>query len=94
MEDRLTGAVQSLEETPQLLAISKGEPEFNSDFKSRDPNSRMIGDYRIDRTLGQGTFGKVKQGIHIHTNQKVGNSPISYLGCHQNIRESEDQGCE
>ena len=74
MEDRFTGAaVQSLEDTPQLLAISKGgEPEINSEFKSRDPNSRMIGDYRIDRTLGQGTFGKVKQGIHIHTKQKVG----------------------
>ena len=52
MENRFTGAVQTLEETPQLLAISKGEPEINSDFKCRDSNSRMIGDYRIDRTLG------------------------------------------
>lgn len=23
------------------------------------------------KTLGQGTFGKVKQGLHIHTQQKV-----------------------
>ena len=30
-------------------------------------NERVIGDYRIEKTLGQGTFGKVKQGIHIYT---------------------------
>ena len=65
------GAVLNLEDTPELLAISKGETTFNSDAKNnqRDPpNNRMIGDYIIEKTLGQGTFGKVKQGIHIHTN--------------------------
>ncbi|TNV83544.1 hypothetical protein FGO68_gene10416 [Halteria grandinella] len=31
----------------------------------------QIGDYKFVKTLGQGTFGKVKQGIHIHTQQKV-----------------------
>ncbi|CDW81651.1 carbon catabolite derepressing protein [Stylonychia lemnae] len=34
-------------------------------------NEKIIGSYRIEKTLGQGTFGKVKQGIHIHTEQKV-----------------------
>lgn len=28
---------------------------------------RQIGDFLIERTLGQGTFGKVKQGMHVHT---------------------------
>ena len=32
---------------------------------------KMIGDYQIEKTLGQGTFGKVKQGFHIFTGQKV-----------------------
>ena len=32
---------------------------------------RLIGDYKIEKTLGQGTFGKVKQGYHIFTGQKV-----------------------
>ena len=31
----------------------------------------QIGDYRFVKTLGQGTFGKVKQGVHVHTQQKV-----------------------
>ena len=29
--------------------------------------AKVIGDYRVDKTLGQGTFGKVKQGYHIYT---------------------------
>ena len=32
---------------------------------------KLIGDYKIEKTLGQGTFGKVKQGFHIFTGQKV-----------------------
>jgi 5'-AMP-activated protein kinase catalytic alpha subunit len=31
----------------------------------------QIGDYRFVKTLGQATFGKVKQGIHVYTQQKV-----------------------
>ena len=30
-----------------------------------------VGDYIIKKTLGQGTFGKVKLGIHKPTNEKV-----------------------
>ena len=35
------------------------------------PKGFQIGQYRITKTLGQGTFGKVKEGVHILTNQKV-----------------------
>ena len=31
----------------------------------------QIGNYRITKTLGQGTFGKVKEGVHVLTGQKV-----------------------
>lgn len=30
-----------------------------------------IGNYELGRTLGKGTFGKVKEGIHIPTGEKV-----------------------
>jgi len=40
------------------------EKQINKFMKEGD---KMIGDYRIDKTLGQGTFGKVKQGYHIYT---------------------------
>ena len=32
---------------------------------------RIIGNYRIERTIGEGTFGKVKLGIHIPTDEQV-----------------------
>lgn len=34
-------------------------------------NKKQIGNYLIGKTLGQGTFGKVKLGIHIPTSEKV-----------------------
>jgi serine/threonine protein kinase len=30
-----------------------------------------IGNYELGKTLGKGTFGKVKEGIHIPTGEKV-----------------------
>lgn len=32
---------------------------------------RNIGNYRIEKTIGEGTFGKVKLGIHIPTDEQV-----------------------
>ena len=34
-------------------------------------NTRVVGSYLLTKTLGQGTFGKVKEGIHLFTQQKV-----------------------
>jgi hypothetical protein len=31
----------------------------------------QIGNYRIEKTIGQGTYGKVKLGVHCQTNEKV-----------------------
>jgi hypothetical protein len=31
-------------------------------------NEKIIGSYKLSKTLGQGTFGKVKMGYHIPTN--------------------------
>ena len=33
--------------------------------------SKKIGQYIIGKSIGEGTFGKVKQGLHIHTGEKV-----------------------
>jgi len=35
------------------------------------PGSRTIGNYVLTRNLGEGTFGKVKLGIHTLTGEKV-----------------------
>jgi len=31
----------------------------------------FIGKYRIERTIGEGTYGKVKLGVNVHTNERV-----------------------
>jgi serine/threonine protein kinase len=34
-------------------------------------DSRQVGNYVLSRTLGEGTFGKVKLGVHSLTGEKV-----------------------
>ena len=31
----------------------------------------VIGNYKVSKTIGEGTFGKVRLGIHIPTGEKV-----------------------
>ena len=31
----------------------------------------IIGNYKIEKTIGQGTFGKVKLAVHLLTGEKV-----------------------
>jgi hypothetical protein len=30
-----------------------------------------VGNYRLDRTIGQGTYGKVRLGVHTRTFEKI-----------------------
>ena len=43
---------------------------LNND-KSRKKSNEKLKDYKIEETIAQGTFGKVKIGIHKKTNEKV-----------------------
>ena len=43
----------------------------NLPLSPAEQSKNIIGSYKITRTLGQGTFGKVKEGIHLFTGQKV-----------------------
>ena len=38
---------------------------------SMNTKSRSIGDYILQKSIGEGTFGKVKLGIHTLTGEKV-----------------------
>jgi len=35
------------------------------------PNERKVGQYILGKSIGEGTFGKVKLGRHITTDEKV-----------------------
>jgi serine/threonine protein kinase len=39
--------------------------------EEKTDKARTIGNYVIGKTLGEGTFGKVRIGTHVHTNEKV-----------------------
>ena len=52
--------------------------EEQTDRSGKKPNngngktkSKKIGQYILGKSIGEGTFGKVKQGMHIHTGEKV-----------------------
>ena len=40
-------------------------------MSSKDTTIKNIGHYAIGKTIGEGTFGKVKLGTHILTGEKV-----------------------
>jgi 5'-AMP-activated protein kinase catalytic alpha subunit len=44
---------------------------FKPRSSSQSSRTKNIGHYLLGRTIGQGTFGKVKLGTHIPTGEKV-----------------------
>jgi serine/threonine protein kinase len=40
-------------------------------MKSHKPKQKEIGNYRVDKVLGKGTYGTVRLGIHKETGSKV-----------------------
>ena len=42
-------------------------------------NGKRVGSYLFGRTIGEGSFAKVKEGIHVSTGEKVGVFDISVI---------------
>ena len=51
--------------------IEKAKPHNTNDNNHRQEKSYKVGNYLITKTLGSGTFGKVKLGIYLPTQEKV-----------------------
>ena len=51
--------------------FSNSVPKSNKNLIKNDSFGYKIGNYEIKQTIGEGTFGKVKLGIYIPTNEKV-----------------------
>ena len=55
--------------------MTKFEALFPDNYENvgYDPKRKQaIGNYLLGRTLGEGTFAKVKKALHIPTGQRVG----------------------
>ena len=48
--------------------MKKHFPDTN---KATKKANELLNEYKIERIIAQGTFGKIKLGIHKKTNQKV-----------------------
>jgi 5'-AMP-activated protein kinase catalytic alpha subunit len=57
--------------TPQGNSGSNPQSKASSSSNNQRPKLKSIGNYILGKTLGEGTFGKVKMGTHILTGEKV-----------------------
>ena len=54
----------------------------------RSAATRSVGNYMLSNTLGEGTFGKVKGGVHLLTGEKVAVKVLQHGQSHWQCRSS------
>ena len=64
---------QVIKSNPQSVRSNDTISKQNSQSSmiQHDPTRKVIGHFVLGKTLGKGTFGKVKLGTHIITGEKV-----------------------
>ena len=74
----LSGALVSYVESPLPPAVANVPKEDVRSFL----HHKRVGNYLLGRTLGEGSFAKVKEGLHSLTGEKVSPSTVAALtGC-------------
>ncbi len=70
------------ERSHKSKTLPKSDSTYSSPYKDKINENDILGDFIIGETLGKGTFGKVKLGIHKITGEKVFNKNINsnFLG--------------
>ena len=53
------------------INISFSQMEYEEINSKNERNDIMLGEYKLGKILGEGTFGKVRVGIHKKTQEKV-----------------------
>jgi len=43
------------------------------------PHTKRVGNYLLGRTIGEGSFAKVKEGLHVITGEQVGRSIMQVI---------------
>ena len=69
MKDEAPDLLVNYKESHQDIPSMPEKPK--SMISQSKTKAKQIGHYVMGRTLGQGTFGKVKEAIHILTGEKV-----------------------
>ena len=83
-------------EKTKLMFLLIKEVEKNSQDEGPDPHAigTKLGSYVFDKSLGKGTFGKVKLATHTLTNEHVSATYrfTNRAGSNQNLRKGSHQG--
>jgi hypothetical protein len=66
----ISGWNQSESESGENINMWSTKPE-NHDLVRNFPHTKQVGAYLIGRTIGEGSFAKVKEGLHVLTGEKV-----------------------
>lgn len=56
---------------PNYRSSSNVRPSIRSSNGNAQEKRKIVGQYMLGKTIGEGTFGKVKLAIHIPTGEKV-----------------------
>jgi len=54
-----------------MVAMKEYETPPSTAGIKQFPHSKRVGNYLISKTLGEGSFAKVKLGLHVPTEEKV-----------------------
>ena len=66
---RLYGAKESSNGNENIIPASLGSPA--ADILRNFYHTKRVGNYLIGRKLGEGSFAKVREGLHAKTGEKV-----------------------
>ena len=69
--DQKRGGSKTANADQKRPKVKDEEEDEVEDVKEKNSEGKQIGGFIIGKTKGKGTFGKVKQGTHIVTGDKV-----------------------
>ena len=71
---RARSANPNIRQHPVNINVKSGNNADKSRPRTTNkPENKVVGQYRLGKTIGEGTFGKVKIAQHIPTGEKVCN---------------------
>ena len=67
-----TGRVASVDVKDDVMAAVVGKSAMSKRLIATYPHTKRVGPYLLGRTIGEGSFAKVKEGMHLLVGEKVG----------------------
>ena len=72
-QKKMTVTVESAFLPGENSYLPNGVTDVPREILKGFPHSKKVGNYLVGKTLGEGSFAKVKEGLHVLTGEKVSN---------------------